>query len=1068
MGDSKHTALKRFLALERRLAGNAEIKVMYEQFIEEYLRLEHMREVTGDDESTTQHYYIPHHYVLKPDSSITKLRVVFDASCATSTGISLNDSLLVGPTVQDDLLAIVLRFRLHRFAVVADIEKMYRMVRVQSSDWRLQRIFWRTNRNEYIRIFELQTVTYGTASAPYLATKCLKRLAELDGSKFPEAARILAEDFYVDDMMSGTESIEEGVRLCADMQALLTGGGFILRKWSSNCPAILEQIPDEFKDDRTSFELDESSATIKTLGLIWEPRLDCFKFKIPEWNRSDICKRTVLSDLAKLFDPLGLVSPVIITAKMFVQSLWKQKVSWDDTLPHDLQAQWNEFRLSLGSLTSLKVPRWLAFNKQYRSIEFHGFCNASTKAYGACIYLRCTHENGSVTCHLIASKSRVAPLEDLKKRKRQQSIPRLELSSALLLVHLCEKVTSSLKICSSQHFWTDSMIVRYWLASIPSRWQTFVANRVSEIQHATKDGRWCHVPGTDNPADIISRGTSAEQLIHNTVWWHGPEWLLRDEDSWPQDEIISESKFNASLLEEHSAVAAVVNISTPNEIFHLKSSLTSLVRLIAWLLRFKHNCHESNCNNRRSGPLTLMEREAALLHLVKLAQHERFGQEIRDLQKRNEVKPTSRINSLCPKLLDGVVRVGGRLANAQISAGRRHPIILDKDHPLTELVILHYHHKLLHAGQQLLIASVRDRFWPLSIRNLARKIIHRCVICFHNKPTVHEQLMADLPSARVTPAPSFERVGVDYCGPFQINYPNRKKAPVKCYAAIFVCLVTKAVHIEMVVDLSTSAFLAALKRFVGRRGKPLIVMCDNGKNFVGARRELDELRRLFLDQQSQEQIISKAADDDVVFKFIPPRSPNFGGLWEASVKSMKHHLKRTVGMKILMPDEFQTVLLQIEACLNSRPLTPLSNDPGDFEVLTPGNFLVQRPLTALPEPALHEVPENRLSRWQRTQAFLQRIWEKWSTQYLSDLHNRTKWTKQRDNLSVGTMVVVKEDNLPPLKWALGRVTHITKGADGNVRVTTIKTKDGYFSRAISKICILPIRDNEQSPLNGKD
>ncbi|XP_055524492.1 uncharacterized protein LOC129718097 [Wyeomyia smithii] len=1068
LGDSKHTALKRFLALERRLAGNTIVKAMYEQFIEEYLRLGHMREVTDDDESTAPQYYIPHHYVLRPDSSTTKLRVVFDASCTTSSGISLNDSLLIGPTVQDDLLAIVLRFRLHRYAVVADIEKMYRMVRVQPGDWRLQRIFWRANRNEFIRIFELQTVTYGTASAPYLATKCLKRLAELDGSKYPAAAKVLAEDFYVDDMMSGTDSIDEGVRLCASMQALLNGGGFTLRKWSSNCPAILEQIPDGFKDDRTSFELDESSATIKTLGLIWEPRLDCFKFRIPEWNYSEICKRTVVSDLAKVFDPLGLVGPIVITAKIFVQSLWKQKVSWDETLAHVLKMQWNEFRHGLENLVNLKVPRWIAFNNDCRTVELHGFCDASTVAYGACIYLRCTHHDESVTSHLIAAKSRVAPLEDMKKRKKKQSIPRLELSSALLLTHLSEKVVSSLKISARQHYWTDSMIVRYWLASVPSRWQVFVANRVSEIQHATKNGRWSHVPGTDNPAEVLSRGTTAEQLIHDKLWWGGPQWLQGDETAWPQSVAISEANFATSLLEEHSAVCTVAHVSPPNEIFSLKSSLTSLVRLVAWFLRFKHNCCKGNRDNRWSGQLTFIERETSLLHLVKLAQHERFGQEIKDLLQKTEVKPTSRINSLCPKILDGIVRVGGRHANAQISTGRRHPIILDKDHPLTELIVLHYHHKLLHAGQQLLIASVRERFWPLSIRNLARKIIHRCVFCFRVKPTVHEQLMADLPSERVTPAPPFLRVGVDYCGPFQTNYANRKKGPLKCYAAIFVCLVTKAVHIELVADLTTSAFIAAFKRFVARRGKPSIVMCDNGKNFVGAKRELDELRKVFLTQRSQEQIVSEAADDGVEFKFIPPRSPNFGGLWEAAVKSMKQHLKRTIGMKVLTPDELQTILVQIESCLNSRPLTPLSNDPGDFEVLTPGHFLVQRPLTALPEPALNEVPENRLSRWQCAQDFLQRIWGKWSTQYLSDLHNRTKWTRQRNNLFVGRMVLVKEDNLPPLKWALGRVTHVTKGADGNIRVVMVKTKDGNFSRAISKICILPIRDNDQPHTEGKN
>ncbi|XP_058827569.1 uncharacterized protein LOC131687494 [Topomyia yanbarensis] len=678
---------------------------------------------------------------------------------------------------------------------------MYRMVQVQPNDCQLQRIFSRNTPNEFIRVFELQTVTYGTASAPYLATKCLRPFAELDGDRFPEASKVLAEDFYVDDMMSGVDSIDEGVQLCADIQTLLSGGGLALRKWSSNCAVILQQIPDDCKDDH--------------------------------------------------------------------------------------------------------------------------------------------------------------------------------------------------------------------------------------------------------------------QLNEDPLRWNGAPWMRGNEDNWPENVHLTVAGVDPTVLEENSAVSVVVNMSPPNEIFSLRSSLTSL-RITAWLLRWKHNAQQRTHNNRRSGILTYAERESALLHLVRLAQRECFEQELLDLQRKGQVKSTSRINTLHPIMLDGIVRVGGRLVNALVSTERKHPIVLDKNHPFTSLVMLHYHYKLLHAGQQLLIGSVRDRFWPLSIRSLARQTIHRCVTCFRNKPTVHEQLMADLPSERVTPAPPFLRVGVDYCGPFFIKYPNRQRVPVKYYAAIFVCLVTKAVHIEMVADLTTPGFLAALKRFVGRRGKPTIIMCDNGSNFVGAKRELDELRQTFLSQQSQQSIISEAADSGMEFRFIPAKTPNFGGLWEAAVKSMKQHLRRTIGLMILTPDELQTVFVQIESCLNSRPLTPLSNDPSDFEALTPGHFLIQRPLTAVPEPALKEVPATRLSRWQQAQEFLQHIWAKWSTEYLSNLHNRTKWTRQRNNLFVGTMVLVKEDNLPPLKWALGRITHITSGSDGNIRVVTVKTKDGSFTRGISKICILPICDNEPS------
>lgn len=237
-------------------------------------------------------------------------------------------------------------------------------------------------------------------------------------------------------------------------------------------------------------------------------------------------------------------------------------------------------------------------------------------------------------------------------------------------------------------------------------------------------------------------------------------------------------------------------------------------------------------------------------------------------------------------------------------------------------------------------------------------------------------------------------------------------------------------------------------------------MCDNAKNFVGAKREVGELAKLFKNQQFQEAIVREAVKDSIEFRFIPARSPNFGGLWEAAVKSFKSHFKRTIGIRVLTHDEFVTVLVQIEACLNSRPLTPLSSDVNDLEVLTPGHFLVQRPLVSLAEPSYKDVPENRLSMWQRAQEFVRRIWEKWSTQYLSTLNSRSKWTRERNNLAVGTMVLLREENLPPLKWLMGRVTEVRFGSDGNVRVAVICTKDGIYERGISKICILPIQDNQ--------
>ncbi|XP_055644340.1 uncharacterized protein LOC129780287 [Toxorhynchites rutilus septentrionalis] len=1063
LGESRSIAMRRFLSLERRLDSNPSLKTAYSDFIHEYLNLKHMREISVAEKeigSEPYPYYLPHHAVIRPDSTTTKLRVVFDASCASSSGVSLNDALLVGPVIQQDLLSIIIRFRLRKFAIVADVAKMYRMININPADYHLQRILWRDCGTESIKTFELTTVTYGTSSAPYLATKCLQRLSVDGKQQYPTAAKILSEDFYMDDLLSGVDNAEQGVKIYNELTRLLRSAGFTLRKWNSNCPEILAEIPDSLKNMSNSLEFDSSERTIKMLGLIWEPHSDYFHFTVPQWNEStEINKRIILSDFARLFDPLGLVGPVIVQAKIFLQDLWKQGCSWTEPLKEELRQWWLIYRSSMVGLTNLRIPRWIAFSNDVVSAEIHGFCDASEKAYGACVYLRCITVSGSISVNLITAKSRVAPLDDTKRKKKKMTIPRLELSSALVLSHLYEKIISSIQISARPQFWTDSTIVQCWLSSPPSRWHIFIANRVSEIQHLTRSGMWCHIAGTHNPADAISRGITPEELADHHLWWKGPDWLSNPRSSWPPINSTQIEDLDTSLLEEKVVVsAAAAHIEAPNELFTLKSTLSSLVRITALCRRFVFNCQ--NCTNTRTGYISYIEREEALNQLIKVAQNESFADEIVDLKLNGQVKSSSRLRKLNPHLTRDILVVGGRLENAPISSSRKHPIILDNRHPLALLIVKHFHQSLLHAGQQLLIASVRERFWPLRLRNLSRKVIQSCVRCFRVKPKVEDQLMADLPAERVNPVPPFTRVAVDYCGPFNIRFPHRKADIRVCYVAIFVCLVTKAVHCEMVSDQTTAGFLAALKRLVARRGHPEVVLCDNAKNFVGAKRELDQLRKFFNSQMSQQAIAQEAASEGIHFKFIPPRSPNFGGLWEAAVKSMKYHFKRTVGNEILTPEEFSTLLTQIEACMNSRPLIPLSNDPMDLESLTPGHFLVYRPLTAIPEPSLDHLQENTLSRWQRVQKHLQTIWKKWSTLYLSDLQNRTKWTERRRNLREGMMVLLKNENQPPLRWALGRIVAVHEGRDGNVRVVEVKTKDGTYTRAIAKICVLPIKDND--------
>ncbi|XP_055523111.1 uncharacterized protein LOC129717274 [Wyeomyia smithii] len=320
--NSLSIATRRFYCLERRLERDPQLRRQYSDFMSEYIRLGHMKLIDPAINSSNHNYYLPHHALFKPDSTTTKLRVVFDGSCKTTSDYSLNDLLLKGPTVQDEMIVTILRFRSKAVAVTADITKMYRQIWVTESDQSLQRILWRSSPSEPLCTYELTTVTYGTTTAPYLATRCLQQLADDEAKNFPAAVQVVKKGFYVDDLMIGFDSLEEASLAVVETSKMLASAGFPLRKWSSNCPQILKHFPTDHVEQSSVLELDKS-APIKTLGLLWKPKNDILLFKIPEWCvQSKPTKRSILSQACSLFDPLGLVGPAIILAKIFIQTLW--------------------------------------------------------------------------------------------------------------------------------------------------------------------------------------------------------------------------------------------------------------------------------------------------------------------------------------------------------------------------------------------------------------------------------------------------------------------------------------------------------------------------------------------------------------------------------------------------------------------------------------------------------------------------------------------------------------------------------------------------------------------------
>ena len=465
--------------------------------------------------------------------------------------------------------------------------------------------------------------------------------------------------------------------------------------------------------------------------------------------------------------------------------------------------------------------------------------------------------------------------------------------------------------------------------------------------------------------------------------------------------------------------------------------------VLAYCQRFINNAKAKEPSQKTKGPLSFEELETAMLSAIKLVQNSAFSKEIKSLSRGEALDRKSSLLSLNPFLQQGIIRVGGRLELADIPYAKKHPIVLPSNHHVTKLIIRDEHIARKHAGTQATLYGVRESFWPIDGRNVTRKIIYQCVKCFLAKPRGLNHIMGNLPEKRLSYSRPFLNVGVDYCGPFFVKQKrHRNRGKDKVHVAIFVCFATKAVHLELVSDETTEAFLGCLQRFFSRRGKAATIHSDNGRNFVGADREIKRLYEFVKTELENEKVKHYLIENKVKWYFIPPSAPNFGGLWEASVKSFKHHLTRTVGGKLLTYEQLETYIIEIEAILNSRPLTLMSSDPNDLLPLTPGHFLIGDSLTSFPQIDYRDVQINRLSSWQAVEQMRQHFWSRWYKEYLNEMQSRSKWkgSTNQEIIKIGNLVIIAEDKVPPMCWKFGRVTAVFPGKDGVIQVASVKTR----------------------------
>ncbi|XP_043238748.1 uncharacterized protein LOC122390137 isoform X1 [Amphibalanus amphitrite] len=956
--DSYFAARRRLECLRRRLSHDSSLRdeyvaVVQRLFDEGYA--ERVPDSEGETEDRT--WYLPHHGVRHPEKR--KLRVVFDCSAKTDN-VCLNDLLIKGPNLTNTLVGVLLRFRENPVAFTCDVESMFHRVRVPAADANMLRFLWFKDNDVGAEavVCRMRSHIFGAVSSPSVASFALRQCAEEGRDRYPEASRIVDENVYVDDALVSASSVDSAIHLACDLKQLCSEGRFNMCKFASHSAAFLQSIPREDRGANVK-DLDLQVEGLKqperALGMRWSVTDDTFRFLFVD-REKPATRRGILSTVSALFDPLGIVGPVTLRGKLLVQRLCTMSCGWDDVIPSPLAEEWSAWLEQANRLDMVSLNRSIqTADGEVVSRQLHVFSDASEVGHSAVAFLRAETraEDGSSTStvRFLMGKALVNPV-------RFVTIPRLELAAAVVAVRLKQLLERETGLEFDRTFlWTDSMVVLQYIRNRSSRYKTFVANRVEIIHGKSDEQDWRYVPSAANPADVGSRGSAPEDL---GTWLKGPDFLSADEESWPcepvrlDDSEDPEVKHPSPVVTVVAAVAEVPESSAvsgreqPSATERLLSYFSSWCRLrkaVAWYRRFSdflrsrlrdragRRLRDRGVGVRTS--LSVDDLRSAENSILKYVQKTSFSEFSDDREGTVKVTKSSSLKGLSLTRRDGILVVGGRLSRCPVQSDSKYPVLMPRHHHVTRLVIRDAHERVGHQGREHTLSKIRERFWILGVGSLVRSLVRSCVTCRKVSAVPQRQMMSDLPDDRVTPdTPAFAFVGLDVFGPVLVK---RGRSEVKRYGLMCTCLVTRAVHVEVLQSLESDSLINAIRRIIARRGPISRIRSDLGTNMVGADNELKaELARL--DVSRLEQF---ALGKGIEWVFNPPSASHFGGCWERCIRTFRK-VWRSMPTQRLDDEGLHTLFCEVESVLNSRPLTFVSADNGEVEPLTPNHLLLLR------------------------------------------------------------------------------------------------------------------------------
>eukprot|EP00794_Sanderia_malayensis_P013528 gene13528-biopygen10795 len=1026
-------AKSRFNSLVRRLEKEPNLLETYNNIIEQQLK-EGIVEKAPEIAEGPLHY-IPHKPVVRESAQSTKVRIVYDASAKANTNSpSLNECLDIGPPLQRKILDILLRARFKPVLLAGDIKQAFLQIFIRQKERDVLRFFWMESlESKKAIVYRVTRALFGLGPSPFLLGGTLEQHLEKFRDLYPECIREIQEGIYVDDVNLGGSNVAEVEELKEVTVKVFKAGGFELHKWHSN---ESELDGGSVVDGEATFakeSLGTSGSETKLLGIKWDKANDELAVIFPA-SESEATKRIVLRTMAKIYDPMGIVSPALLTAKVIFRDICERKLAWDVELPPDIKKRWEKWIKSLPSETSF--PRCILPRKEpVTAIILHGFADASSAGCCASIYA-VTHQEQNVNQGLLVAKSRLA--------KRDLSIPRLELVACHMTSNLLHNTIEALSQFKVQEIyaWTDSTVCLYWLQE-RGKYKQFVSNRVKKINE--KNFTWRYVPTEDNPADIGSRVEN--RIQGNQVWMKGPEWLATPE-KWPEM-IVAESNEEAD--SEKQMIKEIMQVAIERKLDEIDSLLERkgwwrTIKILAWIHRFVKNCRESK---KAQGPLSTAEIQEQADFMIRRAQTdaEETSQFERDSQNLNLVKNEN-----------GIYECRGRLQGI-------YPKYLPFKHTITEKLVEHYHRLTLHGGVSLTMAKFRESYWVPKLRSVVKRIRKSCHGCKRFQVTaVPIPPQGNLPRERTEGSIPFDVIGVDFAGPIKIK--TKGKADGKAYIILYTCALTRGIHVELLPNATCEQFLMSFKRYIAARGRPSKIISDNGSTFVAASKWIARVRK-------SEIMHEYLAKQEIRWQFNLSRASWWGGMFERMISIVKTALYKSIGSAKLSFNELQETLLDIQVVMNNRPLTYCEDDV-ELPTLTPNILIFGKHNYLLDEDA-SEVESGDLRRRAKYLEKCKRaLWNRWHTEYIRALRERHNalCSGTETQLREGDVVLVKGEEKNRANWKIGIVDKLIQGRDNVVRAVKLRAGKSFIDRPVQFLYPLELKCNkpvtpESTDLNAK-